>query len=470
MKKILMSMAVCSIGLVGALTFWADSADAIPVFARKYGLSCNSCHTMFPKLSKMGVAFRERGFRMAEGKDDLESQDDRGKNFDTGDESPASVFASNFPFTVRSQVLFSGAGPVTDSNDAPVMPGHRMGMLDGALVPDAAGNWITNRKIGFGELGLISSGSYDNFFWWMDANTGGIGMLEAGYYVNDLLKVRFGRFQNDVGYGMTMMSRRPLGFGAVDAAQMVGGSMLMMGDGISIHGTTNGDSGVGTLYNVSLMTYGKVPGEATGAPLTVSPQIAGEQSRGIYARLAQEFADNYIVGVYGYQAKNWVSDIMGGEAAMLMAMGPVGGTDATAMQFSKVTRYGLDFALNYGEPLQAYGAFTFGKNTDPTTGLDLDVRGFTLAAEWMAMDDLLFGLKWDQSRVQLQMGGLAIANPRATINTTAYVLYQVAQNVQAFGTYTRTSNAVVSADTAGGVTNARQQSFNTAIFGVDIAL
>ena len=87
-----MTLVVGSFSLVGTLTFWAKDADAIPVFARKYGMSCNSCHTMFPKLTKMGVAFRERGFRFAAGKDDLDSQDDRGKNFDT-DDSPAAVFA-----------------------------------------------------------------------------------------------------------------------------------------------------------------------------------------------------------------------------------------------------------------------------------------------------------------------------------------------------------------------------------------
>ncbi|MDX8408137.1 MAG: hypothetical protein R8L58_07120, partial [Mariprofundaceae bacterium] len=211
MRKIIMTTVVGAFTMVGTLAFFAKDADAIPVFARKYGMSCNSCHTMFPKLSKMGVAFRERGFRFDAGKADLDMQGGPGKNVDTGDESPAAVFASNFPFTLRTQVLFSGAGPIADANDQPVMPGHRMGMLDGALTADAAGKWSSNNKVGFGELGLISSGSYDNFAWWIDANQNGIGMAEGVYVVNDLFKVRFGRVQNDVGYGMTMMSRRPLG-------------------------------------------------------------------------------------------------------------------------------------------------------------------------------------------------------------------------------------------------------------------
>jgi hypothetical protein len=462
MKKIMMTMVIGAFTFVGTLAFWAKDADAIPVFARKYGMSCNSCHTMFPKLSKMGVAFRERGFRFEAGKADLDMQSDRGKNVDTGDESPAAVFASNFPFTLRTQVMYSGAGPITDMNDVPVMPGHRMGMLDGALVKDpATGQWTSNRKIGFGELGLISSGAYDNFAWWIDANQAGIGMAEGVYYVNDLLKVRFGRVQNDVGYGMTMMSRRPLGFGAADAAQMVGGTMLMMGDGISIHGTTNGDSGVGTLYNLSAFTYGK------------NVNQLNKTSNAVYGRLAQEIADNYIVGVYAYRATNYGSDAFGGENTMQMAMGMTDNTAvATAMQFKNVTRYGVDFALNYGEPFQIWGAVTLGNNRSTFAGNEkLDVRAITVVAEYIVQDGLLFGLKWDQSRVDLKMGARKKVRPKTTNNFTAYGLYQLAQNVQGFVTYTHTQNLVTSMGPMGTMTVVRQQNtINTLIAGFDIAL
>ncbi|MDQ6971001.1 MAG: hypothetical protein Q9M16_10870 [Mariprofundus sp.] len=471
MNKIIMTMVVGVFTLVGTLAFWAKDADAIPVFARKYGMSCNSCHTMFPKLTKMGVAFRERGFRFAEGKDDFDMQNDVGKNMDA-EESPSAVWASSFPFTVRTQVLYSGAGPVTDGADIPVMPGHRFGMLDGALVQNAAGQWQSNYKVGFGELGLISSGSYDNLFWWLDANQNGIGMLEVGYYVNDLLKVRFGRIQNNVGYGMTMMSQRPLGFGAIDNAQMVGGTMLMMGDGISIHGTTNGDSGVGSYYTLSLTTNGKVPGAATNLA-AVDPSIAGRQSYAVYGRVAQEIMDNHIIGVYGYSAKNWVSDAMGGEAVMLMgmAMGPAAAPTATAMQFSKVSRYGVDFAFNYGEPFQIFGGLTFGKNTNPVTKQNLDVRALTVVAEWKATDNILVGAKINQLQVDLQMNGLKAQTPAKTTYLTGYLLYQVAQNVQGFATVTRATNAVVDMRGIPGFgTRATQQTFTTGIVGLDIAL
>ncbi|MDP9104360.1 MAG: hypothetical protein M3N49_00260 [Candidatus Eremiobacteraeota bacterium] len=39
-------------------------AAAIPVFAHRYGLSCQVCHTTVPRLTEFGAAFRERGYQL----------------------------------------------------------------------------------------------------------------------------------------------------------------------------------------------------------------------------------------------------------------------------------------------------------------------------------------------------------------------------------------------------------------------
>lgn len=46
----------------------AAPAHAIPAFARRYGTSCLTCHTIYPKLTPFGEAFRRNGF-MFPGKD-----------------------------------------------------------------------------------------------------------------------------------------------------------------------------------------------------------------------------------------------------------------------------------------------------------------------------------------------------------------------------------------------------------------
>ena len=45
-------------------TLWsASAASAFPYFARKYDVSCRTCHTTVPKLNAQGYAFRQRGYR-----------------------------------------------------------------------------------------------------------------------------------------------------------------------------------------------------------------------------------------------------------------------------------------------------------------------------------------------------------------------------------------------------------------------
>ena len=51
------------------------TADAIPVFSRKYGTSCATCHVAFPKLNAFGEAFRNNGYRMPGGDDQYEADD-----------------------------------------------------------------------------------------------------------------------------------------------------------------------------------------------------------------------------------------------------------------------------------------------------------------------------------------------------------------------------------------------------------
>jgi hypothetical protein len=51
-----------------ALSLPAAPARAIPAFARRYGTSCLTCHTIYPKLNPFGEAFRRNGFKFP-GKD-----------------------------------------------------------------------------------------------------------------------------------------------------------------------------------------------------------------------------------------------------------------------------------------------------------------------------------------------------------------------------------------------------------------
>ncbi|MGP6192051.1 MAG: hypothetical protein ACLPSH_18715 [Vulcanimicrobiaceae bacterium] len=50
--------------LLAALLAMRAPANAIPIFAQRYALSCEACHTVLPELNAFGNAFRDRGYRL----------------------------------------------------------------------------------------------------------------------------------------------------------------------------------------------------------------------------------------------------------------------------------------------------------------------------------------------------------------------------------------------------------------------
>ena len=51
------------------------AAASIPAFARKYGMKCSACHLAVPVLNRYGQAFKDNGYRMKVGTDDLRANE-----------------------------------------------------------------------------------------------------------------------------------------------------------------------------------------------------------------------------------------------------------------------------------------------------------------------------------------------------------------------------------------------------------
>jgi hypothetical protein len=47
----------------------SQPVQAIPAFARKYGLPCSACHEAWPKLNNFGQVFRDNGYQLGNDKD-----------------------------------------------------------------------------------------------------------------------------------------------------------------------------------------------------------------------------------------------------------------------------------------------------------------------------------------------------------------------------------------------------------------
>jgi hypothetical protein len=71
MSKRLLSLLL-RIGLCAGLSLaLAAPSSAIPAFARKYGLRCTTCHESWPVLNDFGRNFRDNGYQLRLGKDDV---------------------------------------------------------------------------------------------------------------------------------------------------------------------------------------------------------------------------------------------------------------------------------------------------------------------------------------------------------------------------------------------------------------
>jgi len=63
------SFATAALGLIISFVSVTPSANALPAFARKYGLRCSACHETWPILNNFGLKFRDNGYQLMNDRD-----------------------------------------------------------------------------------------------------------------------------------------------------------------------------------------------------------------------------------------------------------------------------------------------------------------------------------------------------------------------------------------------------------------
>jgi hypothetical protein len=81
-----------ALALAVSIMICAETADAIPAFARKYRMSCTTCHAPIPRLKEYGDEFAGNGFV-------LKDKEAKGYFVETGDKQLDLI--REFPFAVR---------------------------------------------------------------------------------------------------------------------------------------------------------------------------------------------------------------------------------------------------------------------------------------------------------------------------------------------------------------------------------
>ncbi len=148
--------------------FLAETASAIPLFARKYKMSCIVCHTGFPQLNSFGRAFAGNGYQMPE-EDPKDHVDEI--------EQDKLLLHEHFPFAIRVDSFYRvrGDGNITFDQQAPF-----------------SAKMLTS--------GILKKDISYYFYFFFDERGGVTGIEDAFIFFNNVYKdkdidIRLGQFQ-----------------------------------------------------------------------------------------------------------------------------------------------------------------------------------------------------------------------------------------------------------------------------------
>ena len=127
------------------------SAHAVPSFARKYGTSCVTCHTIYPALNPFGEAFRRDGYRFPSQNGSTDSDAEKAESVAMGQEEYKQTFPDSvWPDKIGKDVPLSA-----------MLNGSVAANLPGSAAKDGAGNTFTWAGLS-GEFHLFGAGSFDD--------------------------------------------------------------------------------------------------------------------------------------------------------------------------------------------------------------------------------------------------------------------------------------------------------------------
>ncbi|MDX8410793.1 MAG: hypothetical protein R8K46_02820 [Mariprofundaceae bacterium] len=189
------------------LLAFAQSASAIPVFARQYQTSCTTCHVAFPRLNAFGEEFIASNYRMPGWRD---------TTMDASDELLA--LPKSVPLAIRAQAFFQArsgkhvntqvtpapSNAVTDSQlaDTDFQAPYLIKLLSSAPLSDH----ITYYFYGiFAEKGgNLETIIEDAWFRHDDVFGSGVGLMLGQFQISDLMFARETRltFQDLIAYRM----------------------------------------------------------------------------------------------------------------------------------------------------------------------------------------------------------------------------------------------------------------------------
>jgi hypothetical protein len=210
----------------------ARPARGVPAFARKYGTSCLTCHTIYPKLNPFGEAFRRNGYRFPGVDSDAVKHETIALGQDAAKKQfPNSVWPGVVPASVPIALGFNG--------QAVFHPKHTSG---GAQADNGA---KANLNDLIGEAHVWAGGSFDDqitFFGELTTDSGGTSIEHATVHFNDLL---FAKHAFNVVVGKNVATLSSFGAHSSYVADMATVPLFTT----ALYGATSESWNVGDAYN-----------------------------------------------------------------------------------------------------------------------------------------------------------------------------------------------------------------------------
>jgi hypothetical protein len=170
---------VLASSVLTTLVVSVGTAHAIPAFARKYHTSCLTCHTVYPKLTPFGEAFRRDGYRYPSTKGSLDSDEIQATTVPMGQDQ----YKKLFPNSVWPDQIMEGVPLSIGVN------GTLAFNIPGSDNQKGAGNTFAWQGV-FDEIHLWAAGAFDDkitYFSEITLNDDGLDVEHAYLLFNDLV-------------------------------------------------------------------------------------------------------------------------------------------------------------------------------------------------------------------------------------------------------------------------------------------
>jgi hypothetical protein len=160
-----------------------SDAAAIPAFARKYGVSCNLCHSTVPRLNAFGEEFAGNGFELVIGEAPRDT-------IDTGD--PLLRLLERLDFALRMDLFATALTPIKrDAANIDLQMPYGIKLLSGGVLADRISYYMYFYMSERGEI----AGLEDAYVQFTDIAGSGVSAIVGQFQVSDPLFKRELRLQ-----------------------------------------------------------------------------------------------------------------------------------------------------------------------------------------------------------------------------------------------------------------------------------